>query len=159
MQKNTNFSKSLQCAWSGFWRAVRTERNLRFHLCIGNLICVFAWFFGLSRAEWGILCLAIAFVIVAELVNTAIEQTADAVTEDYSEHIKFAKDVAAGAVFVATVTALVIGCILFLDAARITYTLTCIFTNWKILIPCLLLGIGDILFLIFGGERNQYEEK
>lgn len=159
MQKNANFLGSLRCAWAGIWRAVRTERNLRFHLCIANLICVFAWFFGISRAEWGLLFLAIAFMVVAELFNTAIEQAADAATEEYSSHVKMAKDVAAGGVLTAAVTALFVGCILFLDLEKITYTLAHIFMNWGILLPCLLLGAADVLFLIFGGERNQHEEK
>lgn len=78
MHKNANFLESLRCAWTGIRRAVRTERNLRFHLCIANLICVFAWYFGISRAEWGLLFLAIAFMLVTELFNTALEQAADA---------------------------------------------------------------------------------
>ena len=135
MHKNANFLESLRCAWTGIRRAVRTERNLRFHLCIANLICVFAWYFGISRAEWGLLFLAIAFMLVTELFNTALEQAADAAT------------------------ALIVGCILFLDLEKITYTLAHIFTNWDILVPCLLLGAADVLFLIFGGERNKHEKE
>jgi len=159
VHKNANFLESLRCAWTGIRRAVRTERNLRFHLCIANLICVFAWYFGISRAEWGLLFLAIAFMLVTELFNTALEQAADAATEQYSDHVKMAKDVAAGGVLTAAAAALIVGCILFLDLEKITYTLARIFTNWDILVPCLLLGAADVLFLIFGGERNKHEKE
>lgn len=159
MYKNTKFWKSFQCAWQGICRAVRTERNLRFHLCIANLICVFAWFYGLSRGEWGVLVLSIGFVIGAELFNTALEQAADAATAAYSEHVKMAKDVAAGGVLLAAAAALAVGCALFLDLEKITYTLLRIFTDWRNLAPCLLLGAADIVFLIFGGERKRYEKK
>lgn len=159
MQKNTSFKESFSCAWAGIRQAVRRERNLRFHLCITNLICVFAACYGLGRAEWAVLLLAIVAVLTAEFFNTALEQVADAVTEEYSAHVKFAKDAAAGAVLVTAIAAVGVGIALFLDIEKIKNTLVYIFTNWNILIPCIVLGIADILFLLFGGERKNYESK
>ena len=55
---------------------------------MGNLIIPFAYFFGISNAEWATLVLAIGFVFFAELINTAIESLADAVTKENNEYIK-----------------------------------------------------------------------
>ena len=144
--------------WSPAGCADRAEPSVPFvhckpHLCIRLVFSVY------PGPSGDFYVLAIGFMIVAELFNTAIEQAADAATEEYSRHVKMAKDVAAGGVLTAAATALTVGCILFLDLEKITYTLAHIFTNWEILVPCLLLGVADVLFLIFGGERNQHEEK
>lgn len=158
MPKNTNFLRSLQHACNGIVVSIRTEVNLRVHIAVANLICVFAYFYGISRIEWGVLLLAVAFVIVAELVNTAVEQAVDTATHEYASTAKLAKDAAAGAVLAAAVFAVLVGFVLFGDWSKITYTLTFIFTNAGRLIPCLLLGVLDVLLIFFGGAKKKDEE-
>ncbi len=142
-------------AISGIIKAIKTERNLRFHLVIANLIVIFAGFYGISRLEWAMLLLMISLVISAELINTAIENTVDTATDKISKTAKLAKDAGAGAVLVLAVMSVVLGFILFGDFEKIANTLTVIFTSARILIPCLALGIFDICFLIFGGKNGK----
>ena len=64
---------SFRYAIEGIFCAIRSESHLRFHIVIGNLICVFAYFYGISKAEWATLILCIFAVISAELLNTAVD--------------------------------------------------------------------------------------
>ena len=65
--------------------------------------------------EWLILILTIGFVIVTELLNTAIEYTVDLVCGNtYNELAKYSKDIAAGATLVASLIAIIIGCVLYI---------------------------------------------
>jgi diacylglycerol kinase len=70
-------------------------------------------YFRLSAEEWRWVILAIALVWLAEAFNTAVERLGDAITFEHNDYLKFAKDVAAGAVLVAAVTALLIGLTIF----------------------------------------------
>ena len=142
-------------AIEGIISAVRGEAHLRFHIVIANLITVFAYFYGISKIEWAILTVCIFAVISAEIMNTAIQKAVDTATSEIKLTAKLAKDAAAGAVLVTAIGAVLVGVCLFGDFARIGNTLVHIFTTPKILIPCLLLGVFDIVFLIFGGKNDR----
>jgi len=142
-------------AIEGIIATIRSEAHLRFHLAIANLISVFAWFYGISKVEWAILVLTIFTVISAEIVNTAIERTVDTATSEIMPTAKLAKDAAAGAVLCLCVGAIIVGICLFGNISKIQSTIIHIFTNFKILVPCLVLGTLDVLFLIFGGKNDR----
>lgn len=146
---------SFRYAIEGIISAIKSESHLRFHLVIANLIAVFAWFYGISKAEWAILTVCIFAVISAELFNTALERAVDTATDEIRPTAKLAKDAAAGAVLVLCIGAVLVGVYLFGDFGKIGVTLIHIFTEPKILVPCLALGILDIVFLIFGGKNDR----
>ena len=146
---------SFRYAIEGIISAIRSEAHLRFHIVIANLICVFAYFFGITKVEWAILILCIFAVISAELLNTAIEKAVDTATMEINSLAKLSKDAAAGAVLVLSIGAVLVGVCIFGDIARISATLIHIFTDVRILIPCFVLGILDILFLVFGGKNDR----
>ncbi|MCE5191498.1 MAG: diacylglycerol kinase [Actinomycetia bacterium] len=104
---------SFNYAIDGIVYALRTQRNMRIHVIAAAVVLVAALFFRVSRVEFLILVLTIAFVIGTELVNTAIEATVDVATQSFDPIAKVAKDVAAGAVFVSAASALVVGYVLF----------------------------------------------
>lgn len=155
MRKNSNFINSVKTAISGIINTFKTERNMRFHFVVGNLIILFAYFYGLTRFEWTVLILTITMVLFAELVNTAIEEATDTATIEFSETAKFAKDASAGAVLLMAVASIVIGCMLFLDISKIGATFIYIFSSPIRVIISFLIGILDILFLIFAGKREE----
>ncbi len=152
--KNNCFKNSFKNAMSGIINTIKNERNMRIHLSVFNLIIVFAYFYGLSRAEWAVLILTCASVIGAELINTAIENAVDTSTDKICETARVSKDSAAGAVLFFAITSILVGIMLFFDVDRIADTLIYIFTNLKILIGCLAIGVLDIIFIIFGGRKN-----
>lgn len=146
---------SFYYALEGIWAALRQEAHLRFHFAVGNLIIIFAYFFGITVTEWAVLLLDIAAVISAELFNTALENAVDTATSEHKLTAKLAKDAAAGAVLVIAITSIAVGICLFGNLTKIAETLSYIFTAPQILIPCLCVGTADVLFVIFGGKNAK----
>jgi diacylglycerol kinase (ATP) len=108
---------SFNYAFEGIIHVLRTQRNLRIHFAIAIAVIVAAAALGVDRIELMSLLLAIAFVLVAEMVNSAIEGAIDVSTTSFDPNAKLAKDIAAGAVLIATVTALAVGYLVFAHAA------------------------------------------
>ncbi|PKQ20599.1 MAG: diacylglycerol kinase [Actinobacteria bacterium HGW-Actinobacteria-6] len=104
---------SFNYAIDGIVYALRTQRNMRIHVATATLVLIAALFFRVSRLEFLVLVLTVAFVIGTELVNTAVEATIDVATQTFDPIAKIAKDVAAGAVFVSAICAVVIGYVIF----------------------------------------------
>ena len=105
--------KSFGYAWAGLVSMVKSEPHARFHLLATLLVLILAWGLDVSRQDWLWLIVAIALVWVSESMNTAFECLCDVVSPEYSESVKRAKDIAAGAVLIAAVTAAVIGISVF----------------------------------------------
>jgi diacylglycerol kinase (ATP) len=108
---------SFNYAFEGIIHVLRTQRNLRIHFVIAIAVIAAAAAFGVDRIELICLLLAIAFVLVAEMVNSAIEGAIDVSTTSFDPNAKLAKDIAAGAVLISTVTALAVGYLIFAHAA------------------------------------------
>jgi diacylglycerol kinase (ATP) len=108
---------SFNYAFEGIIHVLRTQRNLRIHFLIAIAVIAAAVWIGVGRLELIALLFAIAFVLVAEMMNSAIEGAIDASTTSFDPNAKLAKDVAAGAVLIASVTALAIGYLVFSQAA------------------------------------------
>lgn len=68
----------------------------------------------ISPSEWFDIILIIAFVLILELINTALESIVDIASPQIQEKARIAKDVSAGAVLVASLAAASIGAIIFL---------------------------------------------
>ncbi len=108
---------SFNYAFEGIIHVLRTQRNLRIHFVVAIVVLGAAAALGVDRVELIVLLLAIAFVLVAEMVNTAIEGAIDVSTTSFDPNAKLAKDVAAGAVLISTVTAIAVGYLVFAHAA------------------------------------------
>jgi diacylglycerol kinase (ATP) len=108
---------SFNYAFEGIIHVLRTQRNLRIHFLIAIGVIAAAAALGVDRIELIVLLLAIAFVLVSEMVNSAIEGTIDASMTSFDPNAKLAKDIAAGAVLISSVTAVAIGYLVFADAA------------------------------------------
>ncbi len=106
---------SFNYAIEGIVYALRTQRNMRLHALAAAAVLAAALLLGVARWELVALLFAIAFVFVSELANTAIEATVDIATELFDPMAKTAKDVAAGAVLVASMNAVAIGYVVFFE--------------------------------------------
>ena len=112
------FLKGFTYAFSGIAYAVKTQRNLRFHITLMAFMFFFLLrydFFKISKAGFALLAITCGVVIALELVNTAIETVVDLVSPDYNRLAKIAKDTAAGAVLVSAVAAVAEGLIIMLQ--------------------------------------------
>jgi len=106
---------SFNHAYRGLIYAVRTQRNMRFHIVAAAIVLVLSLLVGVSKLELAILVLVIMAIFIAEMFNTAMEFTVDLVTREYHPLAKLAKDVSAGAVLVTSVAALVVGYLILSD--------------------------------------------
>jgi diacylglycerol kinase (ATP) len=104
---------SFNYALEGVIHVLRTQRNLRIHFVVAAAVLIAAVAVGVSRLELIALLLAISFVLIAEMMNSAIEQAIDVATTSFDPLAKLAKDIAAGAVLIATVNAVAIGYLVF----------------------------------------------
>lgn len=107
--KPGSWYESANVAIEGILHAARTQRHLRWHFSAAALVILTGLFFGLDKYEFMALALTIALVLVTEIMNTAVEASVDLASEEYHPLAKVAKDTAAGAVFVASVCAVVLG--------------------------------------------------
>ena len=105
--------ESFNYAFEGIIHVLRTQRNMRIHFVVAAVVLVAALATGVSRLELIALLLAIAFVMIAEMINTAIEGAVDVSTTSFDPNAKLAKDIAAGAVLIATINAVAIGYLVF----------------------------------------------
>ncbi|MDQ3302960.1 MAG: diacylglycerol kinase [Actinomycetota bacterium] len=108
-------ARSFNHAYRGLIYAVRTQRNMRFHVVASAAVMVLSLLVGASRIELAILVLVIMAVFIAEMFNTALEFTVDLVTSEYHPLAKLAKDVSAGAVLVTSIAALAVGYLVLSD--------------------------------------------
>ncbi len=118
MAKN-NFSfrarlKSFHYAFSGLKTAWQEEHNFRVH-CTAAIIAIILSFVAHIRThEWIAVLFSIGFVFVCELLNTALENIADFICPENNPNIKKIKDIAAAAVMISSITALLIGLLIFI---------------------------------------------
>jgi diacylglycerol kinase (ATP) len=94
---------------------LRTQRNLRIHFAVAFAVLIAAVAVGVDRLELIALLIAISFVLITEMLNTALEAGIDVATTSFDPLAKLAKDIAAGAVLIATVNAVAVGYLVFSD--------------------------------------------
>lgn len=92
---------------------LKSEKNMQIHLIFVLLVVFFGLLLSISPLEWMVCLLAFGLVMGAEMVNTAIETIVDLVSPDYHELAGRAKDIAAGAVLVASIAAAAAGLVIF----------------------------------------------
>jgi diacylglycerol kinase (ATP) len=108
--------QSFNFAFEGVIHTLATQRNMRIHFCAAALAMGACLVLGVSRLEFALVIFSAAFVVAAEMLNTAIEAAIDVATTSFNPLAKVAKDVAAGAVLVATFNAVAVGYLVFAPA-------------------------------------------
>jgi len=109
-----NRLKSVGYAFKGMLLLLKTEASIQIQFCIAIIVTVAGFYFKISSTEWIMQCFAIGLVMSVEGVNTAIEAIADFVHPEHHVKIGFIKDIAAGAVFIASIAASIIGLIIYI---------------------------------------------
>jgi len=105
--------KSMAFALKGAIKLITTEHSIMVQSIFVFLMSLAGFYFGINRTEWMIQILVFGLVLSIEGLNTAVEKIADFIHPDYHERIGFIKDIAAGAVFFAALTAITIGCLIY----------------------------------------------
>ena len=110
------FIRSALFAIQGMKQFFSRDRNGKIQIVIGMTAIVLGFTVSLSSFQWLFVLFCIGLVISLEMINSAIEKYCDLVTTDFHPGIKIIKDVAAGAVLVASIMSLIIGLIIFIPA-------------------------------------------
>ena len=110
------FLRSFGYAMEGFRTAVTTERNIKVQLFVGVAAVVAGVLLHIDALSWVLIVLCIGLVLFAELVNTSIEEIVDLATQELHPLAKRAKDIAAASVFTLSITAAIVGLIVFVRA-------------------------------------------
>ena len=105
--------KSFKHAFNGLRILLREESNAWIHLCLAIFVLAMGFVLKISVGEWIVVVFCIGFVFALELLNSAIENIADFVSQEHHDLIKKTKDLAAGAVLVGAIAAAIIGLIIF----------------------------------------------
>jgi diacylglycerol kinase (ATP) len=106
--------KSIIFAFRGALKLITTEHSVMVQFTIGILMILAGFYYNISANEWLIQVLAIGLVLSVEGLNTAIEKICDFINPEYHERIGFIKDIAAGAVFFAALTAIILAGIIYI---------------------------------------------
>lgn len=112
--KAQGFNNTFKNARKGFRLVLKSEMNIRIHVAIATFVVFMALFLKFSAVEFCLLLFVIGLVIVAEMLNTAIEFTLDSIYHNkYSRMVGMAKDISAGAVMFASFISVFVGLVLF----------------------------------------------
>lgn len=106
-------------AYNGIIHAIKNEAHFRFHLCIACLILAISWYLNINETEWMIIFLSIFLVLISECINTSIEHSVDLTTKKTHPLAMASKDLAAGAVLLASVHAIIQGLLIFLPKCNL----------------------------------------
>jgi len=106
--------KSFEFALKGAYKLITTEHSIMVQSFIAILVIIAGFYFEISHEEWLFQTLAIGLVLSIEGMNTAVEKVADFIHPEFHQKIGFIKDIAAGAVFFAALTAFAIGLMIYL---------------------------------------------
>ena len=104
---------SFNYAFEGIIHVLRTQRNMRIHFAVAFVVIVAALIVNVTKLELIALLISITFVLIAEMLNSAVEAAIDIATTSFDPMAKLAKDVAAGAVLIATTNAIAVGYLVF----------------------------------------------
>jgi diacylglycerol kinase (ATP) len=118
MQKKEPFLinrlKSVGFAFKGMLILIKTEASIKIQVFIAVIVTIAGFYFEISRTEWMAQIAMIGLVISIEGMNTAIEYIADFIHPEYHKKIGLIKDVASGAVFIASIVAVIIALIIYI---------------------------------------------
>ncbi len=113
MQKKNTLPASFGFAFKGL-KAVWKERNFKLHILSTTTVIILGFICNITAGDWVIILFCIGLVLSLEIVNTAIEHLVDIVSPEFNEKAGKVKDIAAAAVFTASIIVFIIGLIVFI---------------------------------------------
>jgi diacylglycerol kinase (ATP) len=113
MRRAPTLLDSFNFAFEGIIHVLRTQRNLRIHFAVAVSVLILALIVNVTKMELIALLISVTFVLIAEMLNTAVEAAIDIATTSFDPMAKLAKDIAAGAVLIAAINAIAVGYIVF----------------------------------------------
>ncbi|MDY2587989.1 diacylglycerol kinase family protein [Winogradskyella aquimaris] len=109
-----NRLKSVGFAFKGMLVLIKTEASIKIQLVVALVVTFAGFYFNISTTEWMVQLTMIGLVMSIEGVNTTVEYIADFIHPDHHPKIGLIKDISAGAVFIASIIAVIIAGIIYL---------------------------------------------
>jgi diacylglycerol kinase (ATP) len=109
-----NRLKSIGYAFKGLMVLIKTENSIKLQLIVASIVTVAGFYYNISTTEWLIQLVMIAIVMSVEGANTAIEYMADFIHPEHHPKIGLIKDIGAGAVFIASIIAIIVASIIYI---------------------------------------------
>lgn len=106
--------KAFRYAFAGAGHALETQQNFKIYFLAAVLVVGAGLYFGITFLEWIALVFSIFLVLITEMINTAFEEMINLLKCEYDRRCRLAKDVAAGMVLFASVSAIIVGLLIFL---------------------------------------------
>jgi diacylglycerol kinase (ATP) len=157
----SKFWSSFHYAFSGIMYATRTQPNMRIHLLIAALVLIATMLLRLDRLYVIAVIIMIVIVLSLELFNTAIEAVVDLLTVAHHPLAKTAKDASAGAVFIGSVGAVLVGYLVFYQGIQQggprVYTAVAAVPSNVVLVMFAVVLIGAILAKAFTGKGTPFQ--
>jgi len=110
---NTSLLSSFKYAFQGIFYALKFNRNIRIHFIAAILVIIASILLKVNAFEMGILGVMILLVICTEMINTAIEEVVNLLTNEHRMEAKIAKDVSAGMVLLTAIGSIIVGVLVF----------------------------------------------
>ncbi|WP_157693623.1 diacylglycerol kinase [Opitutus sp. GAS368] len=108
-----NFLSSIKYAVEGFWAAVRHEPSFREDLLFVAILTPFAIILPVKAVSTAVMLSSLSIIIIAELLNSAVEWTIDDISLEKRPFAKRAKDMGSAAVFLAYINCAVVWGVIF----------------------------------------------
>ena len=109
-----NWFKSFNIALIGLWLIIKNERNFRIQLIVAFVIGLLGIALDFVHQDWVNVGFLVCLVLITESFNSVIEALSDTISQEYRVNIKYAKDVAAGAVLISSITSAIAGAIIII---------------------------------------------
>ena len=107
--------KSFGWAINGLKTVWREERNFKIEVIIAILVVISAYIADFAEWQWILLILIIGWVLMSEIVNTAVEDVCNKIEPNQDPVIGKVKDIMAGYVLISSISAFLAGFLLFLS--------------------------------------------
>ncbi len=150
------FIKGFGYAFKGIAHGIVNERNLRFHMSIFVYMMFFLLrydYFEVSRVEFAVLLMMSALVMAGELLNSGIENAANAATLEKNEYVKIAKDTAAGGVLVFAIFSVLVGVVILFQPLAFQKLFAYFVANPLYIAVLVISLIADGFFILAGPEK------
>lgn len=122
IRKSGSLLQSFVFAGRGLRWVLASQRNMKLHVAAASAALAAAAWFRINTLDLALIVFAIALVMVAEMVNSAVEKAVDLVTADNHPLAGLAKDAAAGAVLLAAFFSVIIGLLVFYPHVKMWLT-------------------------------------
>lgn len=149
--------KSFGWAFKGIAQTIRTQRNMRVHLCFAFYVILAGIVTGAAATEWAAIIICIGLVTAMECLNTALEFLCDAVHPERATGIGHAKDAAAGAVLFAAIASAAVGAYIFFNGEKIAAALD-FFTAHPVQAVVIVLTLIPAIWFVFGLKGKNDDE-